>query len=73
VNPFLLRSLMHAVGLVVAACLFWFLPFSPWLNAVLALVAWMVDGIAAERLFNARASQEDKMRDLRDRTDHPPS
>ena len=38
-NPFLLRSLMHAAGLVVAACLFWFLPFSPWRNAVLALVA----------------------------------
>ncbi len=68
-----LRALLHLCGLVVAALLFMLLPFSPWVNAAIAAVFWIMDGLFAEMLFNARASQGEKIRDLRDRTDHPPS
>lgn len=69
----LLRAVMHVTGLVVAGLVFWLLPFSPWINAAIAMAVWMVDGVTAELVFNARASLEEKTRDLRDRTDNPPS
>ncbi len=68
-----LRNLMHASGLVVVLLLFVLLPFSTLVNGLIASAFWIVDGIAAEAVFRSRASQDEKRRDLHDRTDYPPS
>ncbi len=68
-----LRTLMHASGLVVVLLLFVLLPFSTLVNGLIASAFWIVDGIAAEAVFRSRASHDEKRRDLRDRTDNPPS
>lgn len=68
-----IRLLMHLSGLVAAALLAWLLPFSPFVNFGLAGLFWLADGVTAEFVFNRLATREEKMADLRDRVDNPPS
>jgi hypothetical protein len=72
-SPHRLRFVMHIGSLVVAATMLAFLPFSPMVNAFIVAVVWLVDGAVTEMVFNRRASIVDKMSDLRDRVDNPPS
>lgn len=68
-----LRTLIHLAGIVLAAALFALLPFGPLTNAAIALFVWLVDGAVAEAVFRRRASLAERIADLRDRVDHPPS
>lgn len=67
------RVAMHLSGLAAALLLAWLLPFSPFVNFGLAGLVWLADGAIAELVFNRLATREEKIADLRDRVDNPPS
>lgn len=69
----LLRTVLHVGGLVAAVLLFLFLPFSPLVNGLIAGFIWLMDGTLAEVLFKRLATMDEKLRDLRERVDNPPS
>jgi hypothetical protein len=68
-----LRLAMHLLGLAVAAALWLLLPFSPVINGAIAALFWLADGAMAEAVFRQRATMPEKVADLRDRVDNPPS
>jgi hypothetical protein len=67
------RLAMHLSGLVAAALLARLLPFSPLVNFAIAGLFGLIDGATAEFVFNRLATREEKIADLRDRVDNPPS
>lgn len=68
-----IRLAMHLSGLAAASLLASLLPFSPFVNVTLAGLFWLIDGAIAEFVFNRLATREEKIADLRDRVDNPPS
>jgi hypothetical protein len=71
--PTRIRVLMHLSGLAAASLLAWLLPFSPLVSFAIAGLFWLIDGATAEFVFNRLATREEKIADLRDRVDNPPT
>ncbi len=67
------RSLFSIAALALGAFVFWVLRDNWLLAAAAALAVFVIGGFIGNRQFQRAASIDEKIADLRDRVDNPPS
>lgn len=69
----IVRLLISLAGIAVALAVLFYAPFGIIGNAIIAFVIFIITGTLASLFFARLATQEEKIKDLRDRVDNPPA
>ena len=69
----IVRLLISLAGIAVALAVLLYAPFGIIGNTIIAFVIFITTGALASLFFARLATQEEKIKDLRDRVDNPPA
>jgi ABC-type antimicrobial peptide transport system permease subunit len=69
----IIQLIITLFGIALAVVVFLFGPFEMLWNGLIAFLVFIVTGLAASFAYARLATQTEKIRDLRDRVDNPPT
>ena len=69
----IIQLIITLSGIALAVVVFLFGPFEMLWNGLVAFLVFIVTGLAASFAYARLATQTEKVRDLRDRVDNPPT